>query len=65
VFVPELLFPALLFDRRKLGVKTRERAFQRSQSRLSVIQLMCAAELLQLKRCVDRGARAEVGDGSL
>ena len=54
----------LLLDGRKLGVQTRERSFECGQGWRNLIQFACLAELLQLKGCVDGGARAEVGNGA-
>ena len=46
-------------------MKTRERPFERGQGCRNLFQFMRAAELLQLKRSIDGGTRAEVCNGPL
>ena len=55
---------ARLLDGGELGVQTRERSLQFGQDGRNLLQLASSAELLQLKGCIDGGARAEVRDGA-
>jgi len=50
----------VLFDGRQLGVQRFERPFQCGQGCGGLVKLARFAELLQLERGIDRGARAEI-----